>query len=191
MQPGEKFSLTVDDNKIVVVYTKHFVDRFHLDEPGRPAVCHSLTEEDIRVKIVEGSSKVAEYYYGDPGHEGVYISRTKSLNMTYVTVPSREGFTMKMKNMMIKTGYEPKSLRDYIVSVNPPFQIRFAKGIDPVVRSFVIGDLMSMFGDLNGDTAYHIASGDGEVEYWVDRRGDIFYVDEADWIREVVYVSVS
>lgn len=191
MQPGERYSLTVGDDNITIVYTKHFTDRYHRDEPGRPAVCRLMTEDEIREKIIEGIPRIAEYHYGDPGHEGVYVSKTKHLNMTYVTIPSRDGFAVKMKNMMVKKVYQPKSLRDYIVSVNPPSEVRFARGIDPIVRDFVLQDMVPMLSEFNEDTAYHIGSESGEVEYWVDRRGSIFYVDEADWIRDVVYVKVA
>lgn len=189
INPGTAFSVRIGDDEVAVFYTKEFVRRCERDEPGRPAVCKLVAEAAIRRKIEEALPIIVQYFEGDPGFEGIIKSASLKLNMSFATVSTRTGIMVRMKNAMVKVGYVATSLSDYEIRVtNPPVQIRFVKGVDSDLKAHIVTHLSRVVLELEDGTAYHL--GDADIEYWVERAGDILYIDEASWVRDVMLIDV-
>jgi len=67
--------------------------------------------------------------------------------------------------------------------------VRFRRGIPAAVREAVLEDVQQHIDELENETAYHLAS--DEVQYWVERWGDDYFVDDADWRRDVYEIEVA
>lgn len=189
MNPGKQFQEEVDGNVYSVVYTKHFVERYELDEPGRPAARKMIDEPTIALKIREALPAIDEIADYDTPFSGVIQSRSKKLNMSFSVSETANGFQLTMMNMMQKIGYTPKSVKDYVVQVNPGFVIRFSRGIAKPLQESVLDELIPQLSSLEDETSYHLRGAD--VEYWVEVAGKNVYVDDADWVRDMYEIQVA
>ena len=189
MNPGKQFSEEVDGNVYSVVYTKHFVERFELDEPGRPAVGKTTDEHVVAAKIREALPAVDEIADYDVPFSGVIQSRSKKLNMSFSVSETAGGFQVTMMNMMQKVGYTPKSVKDYVIQVNPGMTVRFSRGISRPLQEAVLDDLIPQIPSFEDGVSYHLRGAD--VEYWVEVAGRNVYVDDADWVRDMYEIQVA
>lgn len=194
MNPGPAFKVEMPTGALIrVFYTREFVRRYHTSERNRPSVeNHGISEAVIEAKIREALPTIVEYAEGDLELEGAIKSRSLKLNMSFAASPTRDGLSVRIKNAMVKVGYRPTSLRDYVIDVNPVVEVRFARGIGLDVRERVALEIIPLATseELEDGVSYHLADPQGEVEFWVERRGDMYYIDEADWSRDVVMVHV-
>jgi hypothetical protein len=189
MNIGKQFSVDVEGTVYTIVYSKHFAERYDLDEPGRPAVRRSVGEDLIEQKIREALPEIDEVCSYRLPVSGIIQSRSAKLNMSFSVIETSRGRIITMMNAMRKTGYTPKSAKDYIIQVNPPVTVRFRRGISKGLQETVLSDLIPQLGGLEDGTAYHLRG--EEVEYWVEMAGENAYVDDADWIRDVYEIQVS
>lgn len=189
MQPGFQFEYEEQGLRIRVIYSQHFANRYLEAREGKPAPSAVVSEQDIALKIREALPQIAAITDTQSAFEGVIQSRRKRLIMVFAVKESQKAPTVVMKSIMIKSDYHTKGLSDYIIPVNPPATILFRKGIGASLREAVLADLVSQLSEFEDDNAYHMG---GEiVEYWVERQGEHYYVDDADWKYDLYEVQVS
>lgn len=189
MRPGLAFKVEAEGVKVGVIYTSHFVQRYHLDIPGRQGAARSVSEDLVRSAIESAVSEIAEYQEGDPSLSGVIVSKSLKLNMSFTVKPKASGFTLIMKNMMMKEGYGRSSLKDYTIEVNPEFKVDFPRSIDRELKVAVLDDLPSQVPVLEDDEIYEITT--PEALYTVEKAGDRIHVHDADWSEDTLIVEVA
>jgi hypothetical protein len=190
MQPGFILRTRIGNLRIGVIYTSHFVERYHSDSPGRPAGRKFASEEFIQNAIREGLREIAGYVVsGYKDIEGIIRSRSKKINMSFAVKPNPRGFTLIMKNMMWKLDYTPLSLKDFVVEVNPKFNVHFQKGLDSDLKIAVLDHLSGVIRRLKKNAGYSL--GDDDVRYIVETSGNDVEVFDAGWTKDMLYVDVK
>lgn len=189
MRAGMAFKMTIDDISVGVIYTAHFVRRYHSDIPNRPAAARSVPEDVVRTTIEKAVPEIAEYQEGDPELSGVIVSKSLKLNMSFQVKPKATGFTLIMKNMMLKEGYERSSLKDYTIWINPQFRVNFPRSVDREIKAAVLDDLFLQVPTLEDGEVYDITT--PEASYTVEKIEDRIHIHDADWNQDMLYVEVS
>lgn len=188
MTPGYQFSETIEGREYRVVYTQHFVARYAIDEPGRPAVRSHIKEETIAAKAREALPFLDEIAAGDPDAEGVIKVLSLRLNMVFALREHARGFTVSLVTMMRAPKYRRSSPQDYEIELNP-IRIRFSRDISPLLRDMVVTELAVAYPDLEEGIPHHLR---GEtVEYWVECAAGVCYADAAGWLRDMYEVYIA
>lgn len=182
------FKVEIDGVKVGVIYTSHFAQRFHVDIPNRPSVARYVSEDTVRSSIEKAIPEIVDYQGGDPELSGVIVSKSLKLNMSFEVKPKAGGFTLLMKNMMMKEGYTRSSLKDYTIEINPAFKVGFPRSIDQDLKVAVLDDLPTQVPSLEDDEVYDITT--PEASYTVERSGDRIYIHDADWLKDMLIVDV-
>jgi hypothetical protein len=188
MRAGQAFKTEVEGVHVGVIYTSHFVQRYHADIPNRPAAARLVSEEFVRSAIEQAIPEIIEYQEGDPELSGVIVSKSLKLNMSFEVKPKATGFTIIMKNMMVKGGYERSSLKDYTIEINPKYRVDFPRSIDPDLKVAVLDDLPTQVPSLEDDEVYDILT--PEASYTVERAGDRIHIHDADWLEDMLIIDV-
>jgi hypothetical protein len=102
MRAGQVWKGDVDGIPVRVAFTRHFIDRFERDEPGRPAGGRSLEPQEVWEVIETAIPDITKTWKEQWDHSGVITSRGLGLNMSFVTETDNEGLTIVMKNLMLK-----------------------------------------------------------------------------------------
>ncbi len=190
MRAGLSFKAQVEGVAVGVIYTSHFVERYHADVPNRPAAARSVSEESVRQAVEAALPVIVDYQAGDPSLSGVIVSKGLKLNMSFETKPkSSGGFTLVMKNMMVKVGYKPTGFKDYIIEVNPSYRVDFPRATDRELRVAVLDDLPLQVPHLEDGEVYDVKT--PEASYVVERDGDRLHIHDADWSEDMLYVDVA
>ncbi len=189
MRAGLAFKTNVEGVSVGVIYTSHFVQRYHADIPNRPGVARFVSEEAVRSAIERAIPEIVDYQGGDPELSGVIVSRGLKLNMSFEVKPKATGFTLIMKNMMMKAGYERSSLKDYTIEINPKYRVDFPRSIDRELKVAVLDDLPSQAPSLEDDEVYDVTT--PEATYTIEKAGDRIHVHDADWNKDMLYVEVA
>lgn len=189
MQAGKAFDGIDEGRQIGVIYTSHFVDEYHKPYKYRDPVEKSVPEKDVREAIEKAIPEIAEYQAGDPDLQGIILVAKNKLNMTFSVRPRGGGFTLIMKNMMLKEGYERKGPRDYIVKVNPVYEISFERSIDQEIRVAIIEHIGENAEEFEEGAYYTV---DTElVTFGMERIANHFEIDFAGWNADMLYVPVG
>jgi hypothetical protein len=188
MVPGKAFEVTDEGASVGVIYTKHFVEEYHLPYKYRPPVENSVSEKDIRTTIESAIPEISDYQAGDPDLIGIIIAPKLKLNMSFSVRPRDNGFTLVMKNMMLKAGYDRKGPRDYVIKINPEYRITFERSIDQEIRVAVI-EYIGQHVDEFEDGQYYTAGTD-LMTFGMERMGNTFEIDFAGWNADMLYVPV-
>lgn len=188
MLPGKVFEASDEGAVVGVVYTKHFTEEYHLPYKYRPPVEKSVSEAEIRAVIEKAIPEIADYQAGDPDLIGIILSEKLKLNMSFSVRPHDKGFTLIMQNMMLKSGYERKGPRDYIIRINPEYQISFERSIDQEIRVAAIEHIGQHVDEFEDGKYYTVDT--GLVTFGVERMGNTFEIDFAGWNADMLYVPV-
>jgi hypothetical protein len=190
MRPGFAFRLKIAGQSVGVVYTTHFAERYHNDSKDRPAVKMFASEQFVQNAIKEGIPEIAGYANRKYKNlSGLIRSKSKKVNFVFEVIPKKDGFTLVMTSMMYKLNFIPLSLKDYVIEVNPKFNVHFQTGLDADLKAAVLDHLMGVIRKLERKAAYTL--GDENVKYMIEiEKGDV-YVDEAGWINDMLMVDVK
>ena len=188
---GFKFQKEVDGVKFRVFYTKHFVDRYETGDPsrGRFPVKKSVDESVIEAKITEALDQISEISYGDPDAQGVIASHQKKFVMLFALVRRENGFQINMITTSPGLNFKAKSPSDYVIKVNPVYDIVFTSPISYGLKVSILADIAENAADLEDGGLFHM--GDSLIDYWVERSGFRFHILQADWAAPVYEVQVS
>lgn len=188
MIPGKAFEVKDEDATIGVVYTKHFADEYHLKYKYRPPVANSVPENEIRKAIETAVAEIADYQAGDPDLIGIIIVPRLKLNMSFSVRPHDKGFTLIMQNMMLKEGYDRKGPRDYVIRINPEYQISFERSIDQEIRTAAIEHIGQNVEEFEEGKYYTVET--PLITVGLERIGNHFEIDFAGWNTDMLYVPV-
>lgn len=191
MRPGFQFELVDDGTRFRVVYSSHFVDRYEVGEPqrGRAPVKGTVGEDEIRAKIEEALPQIAEIAAGDPDAEGVIVSRSRKFVMLFAVIERQDGFQLTLVTTSPGLNFKAKSPKDYIITVNPTYQVVFVPSVSYALKVAILADLAANAEFLEDGGMFHLG---GELmDYWVERSGDLFHVVSADWRRPLYEVQVT
>jgi len=189
MHPGIAFSIIVDDLAVKVIYTSHFAERYSQARSKKPAPSERIGDELLQTKITEALPQIKDIILADPSIEGVIISRKTGMAIAFAArLTDAGGMTVAMKTILSSREFVPKSIRDYIVRINPSLEVRFLKVFSESMRLFVMDTLSDVFEELEDDASYHLRS--EMVSYWVERNGNIFEIDEAEWLKDVYEIVI-
>jgi hypothetical protein len=189
MKLGFAFKMTEDKKSVGVVYTGHFVERYHEDDAGHLAVCKVADEAFVQSAIRE-AIPVIVYEIQDSGvTNGIIRSKSKKVNMSFSVRFKDDGYTLVMLNTMYKAHYKPLHAHDFVVDVNPQFKIHFDKGLDVDLKASVLDHLMGIIHELEPDAGY-TQEGIG-FRYIVEMAGENVYVCDAIWSEDMLIVDVK
>lgn len=190
MRAGFALRTQVEGLSVGVIYTSHFVERFETDLPTRPAAKRTLDEDRAQALILEALPSIAGWFSAGYSPDGLIRSRASKVNMTFsVKQKAQGGFTLVMKNVMVKEGYEPSSRRDYVVDVNPRYTIHFLRKMDRDLKLAVVDDLRAQFTELEPEGTYDLET--QECKYTVDLGSESdFYIEDAEWLEDMTLVDV-
>lgn len=190
MHPGTAFHVFAKKQHVGVVYTTHFAERYHNDSKDRPAVKRFVSEQFVQSAIREGIPEIADYANRKYKNlSGIIRSRSKQINFVFEVIPKKDGFTLVMTSMMYKLNFVLLSLKDYVIEVNPKFNVHFPTGLDVDLKAAVLDHLASVIRKLERKAGYTL--GDNDIHYIAEiERGDV-YIDEAGWTKDMLYVDVK
>jgi len=192
MNHGFQFEKEAEGLRFRVFYTGHFVERYEVGEPehGRPPVRRTVSEAIIRAKIEEAIPKISEYAFGDPKAEGVIVSERHKFIMVYSVVPRQDGqFQLSMLTTSPSLDFKARSSKDYVIKVNPLFQVHFTQPLSLALKVAIMADIEAVALDLEDGGTYHL--GRDLMDYWIERSGSSLSVAQADWAMPVQEVQVS
>jgi hypothetical protein len=189
MNPGFQFEETIDGTLYRIFYKQHFVDRYELDEPDHRALKRTISEETISEKIKEALVKIDEDMGSLDEGTGVIVSESKKFIMAFGVMKTSKGVQVNMITSSARIDFTPRSAKDYIIKVNPTFNVRFTEPFSLAMKVSILADIHKNWEVLEAGTTYHLH---GELmDYWIERDGDTFVVFEADWSRELFEIEVS
>lgn len=189
MDVGVAFeSASPDGTRYRVMYRKHFVDRFELDEPDHPAVKRRISEDTIRVKIEEAIPKIDDVVYGKETR-GVIASESQRFAMLFHVIETDHGYELNMFNMSNRVDFKPKSAKEIVIRVNPVFTVRFAEPYSFPLKLSILADISDNWRGIEPGVLYHL--GGAVMDYWLERAGEIFYITGADWEGDLVEIEVT
>lgn len=190
MHPGTAFHAVMDKQDVGVIYTSHFVERYHINSEDRPAVKKFASEQFIRSAITEGLEEITDIVTAGYGNiSGIIRSRSKKINMSFGVHVKKGGYTLFMENAMWKLNYTPTSLKDYIIEVNPKVAVHFKVGLDADLKAAVLDHLISVIRELERNACYTL--GDKDVQYTVDTEKNEVNIVSAGWTKDMLYVDVK
>src|SRR3990170_668948 len=191
MVPGFQFLTRVDEVPFRVIYTKHFVERYELGDPtrNRKPVKQTIDEAMIRAKIEEALSQIAEIAAGDNDAEGVIVSQHLKFVMLFALIEREGGFQINMTTTSPGLNFKARSPSDYVIKVNPTFEVTFTSPLSYALKVSVLADIAANGEDLEDSGTFHL--GGDLMDYWVERSGMKFHVVQADWMKPVYEVQVS
>ena len=188
ISPGFQYEVKSGERSAHVIYTTHFIERYYRPRFGLSSPSALISEDIIREKITEAADQILDILESVPKIEGVIQSAKYKLAMAFACKQSSKGQTLIMQSMMLNPNYHPKGVRDYLIEINPPVEVRFRKGISAPLREAVLAELIPELSSLEDDASYHL---EGElIQYWVERFGDVYYIDDADWLYDIYEVHV-
>lgn len=190
MEPGLRFKESVEGVEITVWLRKHFVERFDVDSPDRPAAKRTVKEEWVDQKIREALAMIAEIAAGDPDAGGVIVSRTLRFSMVFSLVATAKGIQLNMITISPRADYQARSVKDYVIKINPSVDVHFADQISPAQKHAALVALSMRFADMEAGILYHEVVSEELIEYWAERRDNSVYVDSVSWTRDVYEVQV-
>lgn len=191
MTPGFQFSKEIDGVVFRVIYSTHFTERYEVGDPdrGRRPVKETVQEEVIRKKIEEALDQISEIAEGDHDAEGVIVSRHNKFIMVFAVIERQDGFQVTLVSTSPGLKFQARSPKDYIVTVNPTFEVIFTHDLSYALKVSILADLAANALDLEDGGTFHLG---GELmDYWVERTGDRFHVISADWSKPIYEVQVS
>lgn len=191
MNPGFQFEKTIDGVSFRVVYTRHFVERYEVGDPtqNRKPVKQTVDETTIRSKIEEALEQVSDIAAGDKDAEGVIVSQHAKFVMLFALIQRQDGFQLNMVTTSPSLKFQAKSPSDYIIKVNPFFEVIFTAPLSFALKVSILADIADNAMDLEDGGTFHLG---GELmDYWAERTGMKFHVVQADWAKSVYEVQVS
>lgn len=191
MNTGFQFEKTISGVRFRVLYTTHFVQRYEIGEPeiGRQPVKRTVQEETIRQKAEEALEQISEIAEGDPDAEGVIVARRNKFVMVFGVIERQDGYQINMVSTSPGLNFKAKSPKDYIITVNPIFEVIFVSDISYALKITILADLAANCMELEDGGTFHL--GGTLMDYWVERTGNKFHVIQADWARPIYEVQVS
>lgn len=191
MHPGFQFQKIVDGVAFRVVYTSHFVERYEVGDvsAGRKPVKDSVLEDVIKSKIEEALDQIADIAAGDKDAKGVIVSKRGKFIMVFSVIERQDGFQVNLVTTFPGLSFQARSPKDYIIKVNPTFEVIFVSDISFALKVSILADIAANGMDLESGGTFHL--GGDLMSYWVERTGDRFHVVEADWIIPMYEVQVS
>lgn len=190
MKPGLLWKTDVEGKIYTVWLTGHFVERFEVDLPDRPAAKRAISEDAVRTAIEQALSSIAEISFGDPDASGVIYAQARRFIMTWSLRPRADGFQVNMTTIKPGLDFKARSTKDYEIKVNPVYRIRFASEGSPALKAAVIEDLARSIPTLEDGALYHEADPEGLVDYWVEKAGNLVEILDAHWTSDVYEVYV-
>jgi len=177
-----------DGTRYRIMYRKHFVDRYELDEPDHPGVKRRISENTVRSKIEEAVPKIDEVVYGKE-LRGVIASHSERFAMLFHAIETDYGYELNMFNMSNRVDFMPKSAKEVVIKVNPTFTVRFAEPYSFPLKLSILADISENWRGVEPGVLYHL--GGDLMDYWLERAGDIFYVTGADWEGDLMEIEVA
>ncbi len=191
MKPGFQFTEDIDGISFRIIYTTHFIERYEIGDlgAGRRPVKETVTEEAIKSKIKEALDQIADIAAGDKDARGVIVSKREKFIMVFSLIERQDGFQLNLVTTSPGLNFQAKSPRDYIIKVNPIFEVIFVSDLSYALKASILDDIAANGIDLESGGTFHLG---GELmDYWVERTGDRFHVVEADWLTPMYEVQVS
>lgn len=193
MRTGPVLTAVIDNIPVQVIYTRHFIDRYERDEPGRPAGSNYFNEDEIRAIIEEAVPAITANWKAVWDFQGLIRSQ-RDLNMTFKTTTEADGLHVIMKNMMMKREYLT-SPTDVVLEVGDGAAagipaVRFPEDVDADLRAAVMDHLLTVLHMVPENAPRTFTS--PEAVYKVTRRGgDGFEVSQASWLFDTHYFDVD
>lgn len=184
MAPGVQFEVPVHGARFKVVYTRHFVDRFHFDEGERLAVSRFMGREAVDAAIIRALPRVFEVLEFDPEAEGIIVSQEDGLSMKFFAIPIPGGWQLNMVTMIAAAPLRRVSDREIEISLSPTVRIRFGEDVPEILQDAVAADLGPLFHGLKEGQMQAL---EGEVSRaLVELTPEVVEVLEASWTAQDV-----
>jgi len=189
MHAGLALKATVDGLSVGVIYTAHFVERYEKDIPTRPAAKRTLSEGDVRDLVLKALPQMVSWFKAGYTPDTLIRARAKNINMSVsMRKKGGGGLTVIMKNIMVKQGYQPSAIKDYVIELNPEHTVHFLRKMDRDLKIAVADHLAGVIEELEPNATYDLET--PEAEYTVDIADSDVYIEDADWLEDMVVVDV-
>lgn len=189
MKQGYQYTLPFEDLQFSVWYGTHFVERYEFDLPDHRAAKKSVPEPAIREKVELALPFLAEIVRVNDYASGIIVSLLGRFTMVVALQRFAKGFQLKMITIMPKVDFDPKSPSDFVIKVNPLFDVHFTEAFSPGIRLSVLASLQNEAMMMEDDgTPMHLRS--DLVSYWAERLGNKIVVMEAGWNSEMYEIDV-
>lgn len=179
MTKGAQFETALDGTRFIVVYTKHFVDRYTYDEGTRPAVARFMSPDMVREEIEKALSQIKDMIENDPYSQGIIVSKPYGLSMKFAPTPIDDGWQLTFVTQIIALPLWRTSDREVEIVVNPVVDVRFDDYVPEDLQITLLADLAPRFMELGPGEEEELS---GELVSAVIRHGvDGFSVRDVEW----------
>lgn len=189
MRPGFAFRVEEGAAKVGVIFTAHFVERYEVDLPTRAAAKRKIQEAEIYLAIRKAIPTIQEWVEAGYEPDGLIRVVATGMNMSFSVTKTRQGFTLAMKNIMVKRGYEPGSLKDYVIDINPQVTIRFMRKMDRDLKVAVVDHLLGQIPRLEPEATYEMETPEAKYVVDIGESGEL-YIEDAEWLSDMLLVDV-
>jgi len=187
---GHQYTLEFGNLLFSVWYGVHFVERYEFDFPDREAAKKSVREELVRQKLELALPYLAEIIENNDHASGIIVSLLDKFTMVATLTKFKNGFQIKMVTIDPKVDFKPKSPNDFVIRVNPLFDVHFTEPFSPGIIIAVLSSLQREALTVPDDgTPIHLRS--DLVSYWAERLGNEVHVMEADWTTDLYEIDVA
>lgn len=176
---GPQFETYVDGTHFIVVYTKHFVDRYVYDHENRPAVARFMDGEMIREEIEKALPQIKDMLEADPYAQGIIVSKPYGLSMKFFATPIDDGWQLNFATQIIALPLWRTSDREVEIVVNPVVDVRFDDAVPEDLQITLLADLGPQLMDLAPGEEETLS---GELVSALIRHGvEGFSVQSVEW----------
>jgi hypothetical protein len=189
VKAGLQFVFQLERGAIGVSYNTHFVERYSDKRDRRSAPRDRIDETTVVEKIKAAMPQISDIMDIQTEFEGVIYSRKLHFVMTFDLRATTRGSVLVLTSVMSAVSFVKRSITDYWIEINPPIEVMFRRGLSEPLRMAVLSDIFESVDIMEDGTAYHLG-GDG-FQYWVERYGDTFNVDDASWKHDLYEIQVA
>lgn len=189
MKAGFAFRMDVEGVNVGVVFTTHFVERYEHGDRNRAPAKTAISEEKVLASVQEAIPVIVDWFSaGIKEIHGVIRSRSTKVNLSFDVNRKSNGFTVVVKNAMVKGDYVLSKVNDYLITVNPPYYVHFVPKLDRDLKVAVLDHLVSVVETIEPDSCVSLET--PEASYVADRVENDIYIEEAGWLEDMVAVDV-
>jgi hypothetical protein len=190
MKPGFQWRKDLEGKTFTIWFTGHFVERFEVDLPDRPAAKRSIPEEAVKTAIEQALESIVDISFGDPDAVGVIYAQSRHFIMTWTLRARADGFQVNLTTVKPGLDFKARSAKDYEIKVNPEYLVSFIPDLSPALKAAVLQDLAGSIPEMEDGTLYHRTDPDVVIDYWAEKRRTRLEVTDASWAADTYEVYV-